>query len=139
MKKATSILFTLIFLLGSLNLSVAYHYCGGELAQASIYFGNGQTDCGMNCTNTLPPETDHNHLLSPAPCCIDDFAEFEQGEYPFAKANQSLSDELKPFVTHDTSGTIKLLRGIYNNSEIYSNPPPLSPEVSLPFIQVFII
>lgn len=122
-----------------MHLGIAYHYCGGELAQASIYIGNGQTDCGMNCTNTLPPETDHNHLLSPAPCCIDDFAEFEQGEYTNSKAGYSFTNELKPFATQNTSGNITLLRGVFNNSKIISIPPPSSPEVSLPFIQVFII
>ena len=139
MKKAASILFALLILPGSLNLVVAYHYCGGELAESSIFYGNGQTDCGMNCTNTHHPEPDHNHLLCPAPCCVNDYAEFDQGEYPYSKAGYSFTNELKPFATQDASGNITLLRGVFNNSKICSIPPPVSPEVSLPFIQVFVI
>ena len=139
MKKANSILFVLLTLLGSLNLGIAYHYCGGELAQAGIVYGNGQADCGMNCTNTTPLKSDHNHLLNPVPCCTDDFAELDQGEYPFSKVSYSLTSELKPFVTPGTPGSTTLLHGICNNSKICSIPPPLLPEVSLPFIQVFII
>ena len=139
MKKATSILFALLTLLGSLNLGITYHYCGGELAQAGIIYGNGQADCGMNCTNTAPLKSDHKHLFSPAPCCTDDFAELDQGEYPYTKTSYALTSELKPFVTPGTSGSTALLRGVCNKSKIHSIPPPLLPEVSLPFIQVFII
>ena len=139
MKKAASISFALIVLLGSLNLGIAYHHCGGELAEAKLFYGNGHADCNMNCTNTPSPETDHNHHLNTVPCCVDDYAEFDQGDYTNSKAGYSFTNELKPFATQNTSGNITLLRGVFNNSKICSIPPPLSPEVSLPFIQVFII
>ena len=139
MKKAASISFALIVLLGSMNLGITYHHCRGELAEAKLFYGKGYADCGMNCTNTPPPETDHNHLLSPVPCCVDNYAKFDQGEYTNSKAGYSFTSELKPFVIRDISGSVTLLLGVFNNSIIISTPSPSSPEVSLPFIQVFII
>jgi hypothetical protein len=139
MKKATSILFALLTLLGSVSPGIAYHYCSGELAQATIYYGNGNADCNMGCTTSPPLKSDQNHLLNPAPCCTNDFTELDQGEYTFSKLSYSLTSELKPFLTPGISDRTTLQREVYNKSKFHSIPPPLFTEVSLPFIQVFII
>ncbi len=123
-----------------LNPVIAYHYCGGELVQASILYGNGQeVDCGVNCKNTFPLKSDNKHLISPVPCCTDDFKDLYTAEYPYIKARYSSAFEQKPFVTPGSSDSVKLLPVVYNNCKIFHSPPSLSSKVSLSLIQVYII
>ncbi len=136
MKKATSILFVLLTLLASLNPVVASHYCGGKLAEAKIVYGNGKADCGMNCTNTGPKNVEHEYVLNQVPCCSDNFAKLYAGEYSSVKVSHTLAAELNTFTS---PGNTHMLPFVCKSCLTTDRPPPLLAEVSLPFIQVFII
>lgn len=53
-----------------LQVSVAKHYCGGELAASKISFTGGLATCGMEGTvESCPAHSQGNYLKSP--CCDD--------------------------------------------------------------------
>ncbi|MGC1391483.1 MAG: hypothetical protein WA816_10640 [Bacteroidales bacterium] len=47
MKKVISLTLTVLMLTAILHLSVAYHYCGGDLAASKISFSGKLASCGM--------------------------------------------------------------------------------------------
>jgi hypothetical protein len=47
MKKLLSISFALIILLSGMNLTIATHYCGGQIAATKISFVGKTASCGM--------------------------------------------------------------------------------------------
>jgi hypothetical protein len=55
MKKLLSISFALLILLSGMHLTIATHFCGGELAASKASFSGERASCGM--------ETDKDYLL----------------------------------------------------------------------------
>ena len=47
MKKLFSILFAAIVLVSGMHLSVATHFCGGEISQVKLSFTHENATCGM--------------------------------------------------------------------------------------------
>ncbi len=136
MKKASSISFVFITLIISLNLGVVSHYCGGQLAESRIVYGNGTAGCGMNCTDTEPGENPVKSIFSPVSCCSDSFIDISSDEYHSVTASNPFTVQLS---TPSTINSTILLPVVYKSLLISQRPPPLLAEVSLPFIQVFII
>jgi hypothetical protein len=69
-KKVFSILALILLLAVMLHISVARHYCGGELAASKISLSGGLASCGMEGTEeSCPHDPPGNHLKSN--CCDD--------------------------------------------------------------------
>ncbi len=136
MRKATSISFILITLIISLNLGVLSHYCGGLLAESRVVYGNGTTGCGMNCTDADP---DNNHIdiaLIAASCCSESFTDISTDEYHPVTISNSFTVQISTL--SDVNSNL-LLPVVYKSLLISQRLTPFLTEVSLPFIQVFII
>ena len=136
MKKASSISFVFITLIISLNLGVVSHYCGGQLAESRIVYGNGTAGCGMNCTDTEPGKNPFENVFIPVACCSDSFTYISSDEYHPVSVNNSFTLQLRP---PSTVNNTMLLPVVYKSLLISQRPPPLLTEVYLPLIQVFII
>ena len=136
MKKASSISFILITLIISLNLGVVSHYCGGQLAESRVVYGNGTAGCGMSCTDTEQGDNPVNTVFSQVSCCSDNFTEFSSDEYHPVTASYSFTGQ---FSAVSTVNSNLLLPVVYKSLLISQRPPPLLTVVSLTFIQVFII
>ena len=136
MRKASSISFVFITLIISLNLGVVSHYCGGQLAESRVVYGNGTAGCGMNCTDAYPVDNQLENVFIPVACCSDSFTDISSDEYHSATVSNSFTGQLSTLST--VNNTI-LLPVVYKTLLISQRPPPLLTEVSLPFIQVFII
>ncbi len=136
MRKASSILFVFITLIISLNLGVASHYCGGLLAESRVVYGNGIAGCAMNCAGTETGENPSENVFIPVSCCSDSFTDISSDEYTSATASYSFTGQIS---TLSTVNSTSLLPVVYKSLLILQRPPPLLAEVSLPFIQVFII
>ena len=136
MKKASSISFVFITLIISLNLGVVSHYCGGQLAESRVVYGNGTAGCGMDCTDADPGDNPFESVFNPVSCCSDSFTEFSLDEYHSVTVSNSVTGQLSTLST--VNNTI-LLPVVYKSLLISQRPPLLLTEVSLSFFQVFII
>ena len=136
MRKASSISFVFITLIISLNLGVVSHYCGGQLAESRVVYGNGTAGCEMNCADAEPGDNPFESVFIPASCCSDSFTEFSSDEYHSVTVSNSFTVQLS---TLSIVNSTILLPVVYKSLLASQRPPPLLTEVSLPFIQVFII
>lgn len=48
MKKGLAILFSLLIFLSNTNITIAKHYCGGNMVSSELVFGAEHPDCGMD-------------------------------------------------------------------------------------------
>lgn len=76
MKTILSTLMLLFFLMGQINLTLAAHYCGGELKSTQITVAPEAHDCCDSSTN---------EKANPV-CCIDQIATSDSDQY-FGKAS----------------------------------------------------
>lgn len=136
MKKVFSIVFASIVLLSGMHLSIATHYCGGELAQVKVSFTHENASCGM-----CEEETDYSaQTLSNESCCRNELAyfvvdtNFNASTFQISKPAHSL---LQVF---DIPKTIGILSSHTNSTLNINVQPPgafIACAVSLPDICVF--
>ena len=70
MKKVFSILTTVLLLTGTLHVTVARHYCGGELVASKVSLKGSLASCGMERSErNCPLESPGDHMKSH--CCDD--------------------------------------------------------------------
>ncbi|MEA4851954.1 MAG: hypothetical protein VB126_10980 [Paludibacter sp.] len=67
MKKLFSILFATLILLSGMHLSIATHWCGGEVSQVKFSFAHENATCGMCGEDESTPLTG----VSTEGCCKD--------------------------------------------------------------------
>ncbi|HEX2394679.1 MAG TPA: hypothetical protein VHI78_04995 [Bacteroidales bacterium] len=67
MKKYLSIMVTVLFLSGIFHLTVAIHYCGGEISETLISVNGKKASCGMHHEMDLSSETNVSSR-----CCDDE-------------------------------------------------------------------
>src|SRR3989337_942772 len=80
MKKITAISLALLTLALSLNVGVAFHFCGGKLAQFKIVPGYGKATCGME-ENDGKCENRTSACFDKIPCCQDQFQQIITDDY----------------------------------------------------------
>ena len=68
MKKGASILFALVILLSGTHLTIATHFCGGNVAASKVSLSGKLASCGMEGTEGSCP-LPGNHLATH--CCND--------------------------------------------------------------------
>lgn len=142
MKKVLFISFALLTLILSFNPGVAFHFCGGELAQAKL-LGYGNADCSMennrpNCKKHAPAKENHpSSEINKIPCCANEFQIITTDNYqPPLKILVDNTVELIPLLQNELwffENCVQLI------SIPFYRPPPNLTTVFLPFIQSFII
>jgi hypothetical protein len=58
MRKGVSILFALVVIISSAHLTIATHYCGGEVAARKISFSGKLATCGMENSKESCPSSE---------------------------------------------------------------------------------
>lgn len=65
MRKILSILFAGLILLTGMHLSIAAHFCAGEVASVKMSFTGQEATCGME----MPTDCPVHHELTSSGCC----------------------------------------------------------------------
>lgn len=93
MKKILSILFALVILLSGMHLSIAKHFCGGELAEVKWSFSGAKATCGMESDDNTCP----NQSGISSNCCRNEVSvyavdgSFSLSSFQFKAVTQQLS------------------------------------------------
>jgi len=136
MKKLFSILFAALILLSGMHLSLATHYCGGEVSAVKVSFTHQKASCGM-CTEEA---TSTDKSVTNESCCKDEmsFYAVDNNYSPSTlQINHSANQLLQVFDIPKTIG----IQFIHTNSATNTNVQPpgnyIASAVSLPDICVF--
>ena len=137
MKKLISILFAALILLSGMHLSLATHYCGGEVSQVKLSFTHQKASCGM-CADEQSSTADKT--VSNEGCCKDEmsFYAVDNNYSPSTlQINHSANQLLQVFDIPKTIG----IQFLHTNSATNTNVQPpgnyIASAVSLPDICVF--
>jgi hypothetical protein len=138
-KKVFSILTVIILITSMLHVSVARHYCGGELAASKISLSGVLASCGMEGTEeSCPLDFSGDHLKSH---CCDDVVTFFSVNNIYTQSQNVISETYR-FTLHVLEMPIAyVVQSNYNSSLIISDVSPpgllLSTSVDLTDICVF--
>ncbi len=136
MKRFTAISLAILILTISFRVSVAFHYCGGQLAQTKLVVGHGMASCGME-GNDKDCENKSATNLHRAPCCENELSQITVDDYkvPFSIVSSHIDLPVisLPFEFIATGYTYSA-NGFY----LYQ-PPPDNSSVSLVVISSFLI
>jgi len=128
----------ILLLLGTANLSIIRHFCGGRVAEVKLSI-LGKASCGMvanSCSTNSYCE--NNESVSKKPCCEDELTQI------------SITDNYKPATNVAAANFALQLLAVQTNilpsqpvghvSPVrnYKDPPDYH-SVSLPFLQVFLV
>jgi len=134
MQKPFSIILAALILGISMQIGIATHFCGGELAQTRMVYGYGAASCGMNCN---VPSDDHQETSFQKLSCCQDFI-FTIAVDDYQSVSQKIMNDVYqhvfPGVKNISAPDFFVLQTTHNRIL-----PPCATEVSLPFIQVFLI
>ncbi len=138
MKKFLSISFAFLILLSGMHLTIATHYCGGELAASEVSVSGKLATCGM--------ETDQDYLLPGVNlenhCCDNHVSSFsvDPNYAPsFTEFNSFAQNILQVFIV-PANTTLHSYTAVNLTSTDVSPPVNLLVHaVSLPKICVFLI
>lgn len=136
MKKLISILFATLILLSGMHLSVATHWCGGEVSQVKLSFAHENATCGMCGENESTPLTG----VSTEGCCKDKMSFFvvDSNFSPsIFQTNQSANQLLQVFDIPRTIGIQFLHTNSIKNTNVQPHGNYIANAVSLPDICVF--
>lgn len=84
MKNILTILLASFILLSGMQLSIARHFCGGEMADVQITFSKDNASCGMEMNNTACAE--HEGITSD--CCRNEYSMLDVDDYLNASSKQ---------------------------------------------------
>jgi hypothetical protein len=136
MKKIFSILFATLILLSGMHLSLATHYCGGEVSAVKVSFTHQKASCGM-CAEEA---TSTDKSVSNESCCKDEmsFYAVDNNYSPSTlQINHTANQLLQVFDIPRTIG----IQFLHTNSATNTNVQPpgnyIASAVSLPDICVF--
>ena len=140
MKKVLSILFATLILLSGMHLSIATHWCGGEIAQVKLSFTHEKATCGMCGEEKSAPLANYTTTIFNEGCCKDkmSFYVVDSNFSPSTfQTNQPAYQLLQVFDIPKTIGILFL----HTNSTLNTNVQPpgnyIASAVSLPDICVF--
>lgn len=140
MQRLTSILLTILILLSQSGISMASHYCEGQLVESAIGFGHTEVGCGMGNRSSSSDKKDQNGGDSlNKNCCNDIYVDYD------------LDDEFKSsgFDVQKTNiKQVAVLVSVYLNKHVFEDkdqtdftfysPPLIKQDTSILF-QVFLI
>ncbi|OIP82929.1 MAG: hypothetical protein AUK44_06670 [Porphyromonadaceae bacterium CG2_30_38_12] len=136
MKKIISIVFATLILLSGMHLSLATHWCGGEISQVKLSFAHENATCGMCGEAASTPLTN----VSNEGCCKDEMSFFvvDSNFSPFSfQTNQPINQLLQVFDITKTTGIQLLHTNSTTNTHVQPPGNYLAYAVSLPDICVF--
>ena len=135
MKKLFSIVFAVMILLSGMHLSLATHFCGGEVSAVKLSFTHQNASCGMCSTEATSEKT-----ITAESCCRNElsFYAVDSNYSPSTlQINHAANQLLQVFDIPKTIG----IQSIYTNSSTNANVQPpgkyIASAVSLPDICVF--
>lgn len=138
MKKILSILFASLILVSGMHLSLAVHYCGGDLVASKISLSEQKAECGMESGKSECPIHGKNEVNSN--CCKNEVTVYSvDGTYRTSsfEFKQFTSNLLQVFYVPSSIG---LSNNLYNLAYIANVSPPINlmvRQVNLPDICVF--
>jgi len=136
MKNILTILLASFILLSGMNLSVARHFCGGEIADVKISFSGANASCGMesNENNCAQQENVASN------CCTNDRSVFMVDNY-FGSSNMQMKEINQPV---SQLFFLPLIQSLYSLNTTFQGDTAVRPPdnliangVSLPKICVF--
>ena len=96
MNKFLSISLALFILLTGMNLTIATHFCCGEIAATKVSFGGKVASCGMESDENANPSSETNIASN---CCENEFilysvdSNFAPSEFHFNEITQNILHE----------------------------------------------
>ncbi|MFZ4582676.1 MAG: HYC_CC_PP family protein [Paludibacter sp.] len=136
MKKIISILFAILILLSGMHLSVATHWCGGEVSQVKLSFAHEKASCGMCGEEESIPVNG----ISSEGCCKDEMSFYVVDSNFSPSTFQTYQPTYQFLQVFDIPKTIGILF-LHTNSITNINVQPpgnyIASAVSLPDICVF--
>jgi hypothetical protein len=136
MKKLISILFATLILLSGMHLSIATHWCGGEVSQVKFSFAHENATCGMCGEDESTPLTG----VSTEGCCKDVkfFFVVDSNFSPsIFHINQPTNLLLQVFEVPKTIGILPNHTNSFSNTNVRPLGNYIVGAVSLPDICVF--
>lgn len=137
MRKGVSILFVLAMMLSATRLTIAIHYCSGEVAATKVSLSGKLASCGMESTEKNLPVPGNNLTTH---CCdnqITTIGIINNFTIPISLPEDKIQNVRKAFYVPVS----QLFHSITTTSTLYtSSDPPgkfLTSTVSLPDICVF--
>lgn len=136
MKKVLSILFAGLILITGMHLSIAAHFCGGEIASVKLSFKGQEATCGMEVVSTCPV---HKELTSSS-CCKNKVSYYIV-DNNYSPSSFQINEVIKKSVHVVSSTFVNPQHSLSLVSHTFTNisPPELaiSNAVKLPDICVF--
>lgn len=138
MRKIFSILFASLILVSGMHLSLAIHYCGGNLVASKISFSEQKAECGMESGKNECPT--HSNKEVNANCCKNEVSVYSIDEtyrIPSFEFKQFTSNLLQFFYIPSSIG---LSNNPYSLASIANVSPHINllvKQVNLPDICVF--
>ncbi len=136
MKKVFSILFSGLILITGMHLSIAAHFCSGELASVKLSFKGQKAICGMEVASTCPV---HKELTSSS-CCKNKVSYYTV-DNNYNPSSFQINEVIKKHVHIIASAFVNPQHSLLLVPHIFTNisPPELaiSNAVKLPDICVF--
>ncbi len=141
MRKVLSILLLLVFLLGTANLSVIRHFCGGRVAEVKLSI-LGDASCGMDTDKGACASNDFcasGTGISKKPCCENELSQISITDDYKPASNKELTNLQSLVIAFHSSNIFTHERGHVTPIRNYKMPPDDIHSVSLSFIQVFLV
>ena len=136
MKKLFSILFAAMILLSGMHLSLATHFCGGEIAAVKMSFTAEKAGCGME----MPKQAATEKSITAESCCKDVlsfYAVDNNYDSSTLQIKEPASHLLQVFYIPESIGFQFFNAGSYVNANVQPPGKFIASAVSLPDICVF--
>ena len=136
MKNILTILLASFILLSGMHLSIAKHFCDGEVADVKISFSGVKATCGMENNE----RTCSLHEVVTSSCCTNDLSVFTVDNY-FSSSTLQVKEISQPVYQIFFLPLIQLLYSLVPDFQAYTDVSPpdnlFANAVSLPKICVF--
>ena len=136
MKNILSILLASFILLSGMHLSVAKHFCGGEVADVNVSFSGANASCGMETNEN----TCSKHGAVASNCCKNDLSVLTVEKY-FSSSSLNIKEISQPISQLFFLPFIQSLYSLVPDFLAYTDVSPadilIANDVSLPKICVF--
>ena len=139
MKKLFSIVFAALLLLSGMHLSMATHYCGGEIAAVKWSLVDEKATCGMEM---VPQTIPTGKSFEAESCCKDEmsFLAVDNNYNPSTlQINKPVDQLLQVFYIPQTIGLQTIDSNYSSNAHVRPPGKYFASAVSLPDICVFLI
>lgn len=131
----------ILLLLGTANLSIVRHFCGGRVAEVKLSI-LGDASCGMDAKKGACASNDFcasGTSLSKIPCCEDELTQISITDNYKPASNSELTNLQSLIIAFHSNNIFTQLQGHVTPIRNYKTPPDNIHSVSLSFIRVFLV